>query len=52
VNDDGHKFIQYAQRRAKGKTKTRRAFYNRDDSGEKKTAATITHEVTGKWLSA
>jgi hypothetical protein len=46
VNDDSHKFIQHAHRRAKRKTETRRSFYNRDDSGEKKAAATIANEVT------
>jgi hypothetical protein len=51
VNEHGHKFIQHAQRRAKGKTETRRSFYNRDDS-KKKAAPTITHELTEKWLSS
>jgi hypothetical protein len=52
VNDNGHKFTQYAQRRAKGKTETRRSFYNRDDSGEKKPVATSASEVMGKYLSS
>jgi hypothetical protein len=52
VNEDSHKFIRHAQRRAKGKTETRRSFYNRDDSGEKKAAATNANEVTGKYLFA
>jgi hypothetical protein len=52
VNDNGHEFIQHARRRADGKTESAQSFYNRDDSSEKKAAGTITHEVTGKWLSA
>jgi hypothetical protein len=52
VNEYGRKSIQHAERRAKGKTETRRSFYNRDDSGEKKAAANSANESTGKHLSA